>query len=343
MSPSVAIVGAGAAGAAAAYALRDEPVDVAVFEKRQGVSGRAATRRREGCVYDCGAGALEDGDDAVTTLVTEDLAGEGPVRIEEPVLRVDEDGRLGSVDDGTTRWTWEAGLDELGERLLDASGAAVSRETRIDLLDREDSGWRLADAEATDQGQYDAVLLTPPAPQTADLLGAAAWQHDACRALREAVAVVPFRTVVTAVLHYDFALDRPWYALDGRDNDRDLRWVARESCKPGRVPDGEGLLVVQMGHDWSVEHFEDGGQPVVEAAASGVASLLDEERLATPDWTDRRQWRYALADGRLRDRASEAAAEHDIFLAGDWVAGDPRLHRALASGLRAGDRIARHL
>lgn len=343
MSPSVAVVGAGAAGAAAAYALRNEPVDVAVFEKRHGVSGRAVTRRREGCVYDCGAGALEDGDDAVTALLTEDLDGDGPVRIEDPVLRVDDDGTVGSVDDGTARWTWEGGIGQLGEQLLEASGASVSRETRIDLLSREGSGWRLADAEATDCGHYDAVLLTPPAPQTADLLGAAAWQHDACRSLREAVAVVPFRTVVTAVLHYDFALDRPWYALDGRDNERDLRWVARESCKPGRVPEGESLLVVQMSHEWAVEHFDDGAGPLVEAAASAVATLVGEERLAAPDWTDHQHWRYALADGRLRERAREAAADHDIFLAGDWVAGDPSVHRALASGLTAGDRIARHL
>ncbi|MDX1531103.1 MAG: NAD(P)-binding protein, partial [Rhodothermales bacterium] len=42
----LAIIGAGAAGLAAAFGLRDSGVAVTLFEKSRGVSGRAATRRR---------------------------------------------------------------------------------------------------------------------------------------------------------------------------------------------------------------------------------------------------------------------------------------------------------
>ena len=36
-----------------------------------------------------------------------------------------------------------------------------------------------------------------------------------------------------------------------------------------------------------------------------------------------------------------SAAEADgLYCVGDWVAGEPRLHAALANGLDAGDRIA---
>jgi predicted NAD/FAD-dependent oxidoreductase len=46
MSSTVAVVGAGAAGAAAAYALRDTPGDGTVFEKSGGVSGGARPEER---------------------------------------------------------------------------------------------------------------------------------------------------------------------------------------------------------------------------------------------------------------------------------------------------------
>ncbi len=41
--------------------------------------------------------------------------------------------------------------------------------------------WRLEDDEGADLGHFDAALLTPPAPQTADLLG----QSRCTRRLRE--------------------------------------------------------------------------------------------------------------------------------------------------------------
>jgi NADPH-dependent 2,4-dienoyl-CoA reductase/sulfur reductase-like enzyme len=52
----LAIVGAGPSGLAAAWRLRDVPeIDVTVFEKSNGVFGRAATRTRHGVRLDPGA------------------------------------------------------------------------------------------------------------------------------------------------------------------------------------------------------------------------------------------------------------------------------------------------
>ncbi|MFQ3320556.1 MAG: renalase, partial [Natronomonas sp.] len=69
----LAIVGAGAAGAAATYALRDTDVDVTVFEKSRGVCGRAATRRKHGCRYDHGANYVKSNSPRVNELITETL------------------------------------------------------------------------------------------------------------------------------------------------------------------------------------------------------------------------------------------------------------------------------
>jgi len=340
MRQRVAVVGAGAAGTAAAYALRETDAEVTIFEKSGGVCGRAATRRQEGCVYEYGANYLTADDERVTELVTEELPADDLVEIEDPVWTFDGEG---TVSEGrgeqATRWTYEDGITRLAKQLITASDATVHRDTRVETLDRTGNGWRVSDAAGHDHDHFDTVLLTPPAPQTADLLGQAEWQHADRRPLRKTVEAVPYRTIVAGILHYDFELDVPYYALVNEDRTHDVGWIGREECKRGHVPEGETLLLVQMSPDWSVEHYRDAPTVLVDSIATETAALLDDDRLATPDWTDHQHWRYALPDEGVPDGALDAALEHDLFFAGDWVAGEGRLHAALRSGLAAGVRI----
>ena len=344
MDREVAVVGAGAAGTAAAYALRDAPADVTIFEKSGGLCGRAATRRREGCVYEYGANYLTADDDRVTGLVTEELPNDGLVEIGEPVWTFDDSGRISEGrDEQTRRFTYEQGITQLGKRLIDATDATVRRNTRVETLDRGGEGWHVVDDTGSEYGGFDALLLTPPGPQTADLLGQAEWRHADRRTLREAAAAVPYRTIVAGLLHYDFELEAPYYGLVNVDDGHEVGWIGREECKDGHVPDGETLLLVQMAPDWSVDHYRDDPGELLDAVAAETATLLDDQRLADPDWTDHQHWRYALPDDGVDDDALASATEHDLFFAGDWVAGEARLHAAVRSGLETGERIGEQL
>mgnify|MGYP000200476674 FL=1 len=341
MTRDLAVVGAGAAGAAATYALRDEPVDVTVFEKSRGVCGRAATRRKGDCTYEYGANYLKADDDRVTELVTEALPTDGLVDVEEPVYAFDADGDLEPGRDADDhKWSYEAGLTQLAKRLFAETDATVETEVRVETLDCHEDGWTLDDAEGTDLGRYDAVLLTPPAPQTADLLGQSRWGHDDRRALREEIAAVPYRTVVAGVLHYPFELDVPWYGAVNADKDHDIGWVSREECKDGHVPDGESLLIVQMNEPWSVANYDEYPDRLVDDIAERTAHLLDDERLADPDWTDHQHWRYSQPEGEVDRDLLDSASEHDLYFAGDWVAGEGRVHAAVRNGLDTGEAIA---
>jgi len=339
VTDSLAIVGAGAAGAAAAYRLRDDARDVAVFEKSRGVCGRAATRRRDGCHYDYGANYVKPGGGAVADLVR-DLGEDGLHDITEPVWTFDGDGDVepGRDSDGP-KWTWADGITQLAKRLFARTDAAVRRETRIESLAREGDGWTLTDADGTTHGPFADVLLTPPAPQTAALLAATDWDDDRLAAAREAAEAVPYRSIVTAVLRYDFDVPREWYALVNTDDAHDVGWLARESCKPGHVPDGE-LLVVQMAPDWSREHYDRNPDWQTERAAEHAAALLDDDRLLDPAWTDTQGWRYALPDEAVDSEPVAALRDAGLHVAGDWVAGEARVRAAVESGLAAGERLA---
>jgi len=334
----LAVIGAGVSGLGAAVSLADTDVDVTVYERRASVGGRAATRRREDCVYDVGANYLTSGDEQVNSLVRA-LGEDDLVDADGPVWTFDSAGNVapGESDDDH-KWTYRNGLSELGERLAERAAASVHTETEVERVAPDGDGWEVAHDGGRER--FDAALLTPPAPVTAEILAGGAAATDA---LAEAAASVPYRPVLTAILHYPFEIERPYYALVNDDKDHELGWLARESAKPGHVPAGESVLVAQMAPDWSAAHLDDGAvaSGTVDDVADTVATLLDDKRLADPDWTDCVGWEHALADDTADPMTVAHAASEGLFVAGDWtVGGKSRLHTALRGGLDVGAAIA---
>lgn len=336
MQRSVGIVGAGAAGAGVAYALRDAPVDVTVLEKSGGVAGRAETRRRAGCRYDPGANYVTDHGPTVELLHALDT--DGLTRVSGPVWTFDAAGEIAEGDRDETKWTWETGISQLAARLFARSDAELRAETRATGLAHE-RGWVVEDADGRRHGPFDDLVVTPPAPKTAALLAETGWQDERLVALREAAGAVPYRSIRSIVLHYPFETERPWYALVNTDREHEIGWLAREACKPGRVPDGQSLFVAQMSPAWSTANFEAPRGEVADEVAGRVASLVGDERLRRPDWIDDRRWRYALPDAGASTEVVRRAESDGLYFAGDWVVGEGRVHEALWSGIRAAERI----
>ena len=336
------IVGAGAGAAALAHVVENTAgVETTILEKSGGVCGRAATRRRDGIRYDYGANYLKDDDDRVVDLVTEQLDTDGLVDVTEPIYTFDAEGTVSEgreADD--QKWSYEAGLTQVAKRLFARTEATVHRRTRVEGVARENGAWRLVDADGGEWGPFDALVLNPPAPQTADLLASADWDADIRGTLADAAADVGYRSNYTAVLHYPFELDRPYYGLVNTDKAHDVGWISREECKPGHVPAGETLLIVQANPEWARAHYDDDPGANVAALAEMAAGVVGDERLREPDWTDHQGWLYAQPEGGVARGPVDAAEAHDLYCVGDWVAGEGRLHAALRCGLDTGERLA---
>jgi predicted NAD/FAD-dependent oxidoreductase len=340
----VGIVGAGAAGAAAAFAL-DDHATVTLVEKSDVVCGRAATRTRAGpdgapaYRYDYGANYLKDDDDRVTELVRSRL-DEGLVEAAGDVYTFDADGAVSPGRDADDhKWSYRTGIAALARRLLASTDARVRHGRRARRLRRRDGRWSVVDDEGDRWGPFDALVVTPPAPQTARLLRAG--DPGARRAaLADAADAVPYRTIYAAVLGYGFRLDRPYYGLVNVDKAHEVGWISREECKPGHVPDGETALVVQANDGWSRDHADADPDEAAAALADHAASVVGDDRLAAPAWTDTKLWRYALPDAGVDEAAVADAAAAGLYVAGDWVAGEARLHAALRSGLETGEAVA---
>ena len=344
---SLAIVGAGLSGLAAAHALKDAPFEIALFEKSRGVSGRAATRRRGEVCYDHGANHFKTKDERFKSLVQKQLSTDDLVEIEGDVKIFGEEGTIKEGDpekNRETRWTYRDGVSRLGKLLAEAAGADIQLETRVTLLTQEEGGaWTLADAEGHEHGPFDAVLLTPPAPQTADLLKASRFDDGLQERLVEALAPASYRTQLTLVLAYRKPVERPenCYALLNTDGAHEIAWLGFEDQKPGHVPEGhtvERLLVAQMAPGWSGPRFRSEREALVPEVTALVGGLLGQD-VSRPHWSDRQGWRYALPEGAADAEGLAAGAEAGLFFCGDALEGKGRVEQAVLSGIEAGERL----
>ncbi len=364
----VGIVGAGVAGLAAATALGRAGVPVEIAEKSRGPGGRAATRRRDGAAYDFGATSFvldgdRDGDGggseaARTFLASVDGLTGALVRLDGDVWVWDDEAaspRPGDPARQHARWTVDGGINRLGHRLLAASGATLHARTRIAALEPAGSAdapaWTLIADDGRRLGPYRALVLTAPAPQTAELLRAAAGDagaaetgaappntpaRAAAHALADALDAVPYAPQFALTVAVDAPAPRPGgaCALLVRRRDSPLAWVSFEASKAGFVPadgDTRGVLVAQATPEWTAAHLDDAPEAVAAALLAALADALGP--LPGILWTDLHRWRYARPLAALA--APRPAARHGLYIAGDATAGRADIAAALASGLTA--------
>ncbi len=350
---SVAIVGAGAAGLAAAYAL---DIPVTVFEKSRGAGGRAATRWRDvagpnGMLdrwrYDHGAQYVSPEPGSPSARLIREVMGEAVVEVGGAVWPFDDDGTLrpDRAREPGLRWTFRDGVAEIGRQLRDATPGLDLRHQRVVRLAAGADGWTVETDGGERHGPFGSVLLTPPAPQTARVLRDSDLGPAAAAALADALGGAGYRSQFTVVWGFRDAVERPAdvYALvnatehGGDGGGHDVAWLAVESDKPGRAPQGDTILLAQMSEAWTEAHYDDAQADVVAAATGAVRSLWGP--LPAPLWTDAQRWRYSLPNAAAEPAALADASEHGLFFAGDYTAGKGRVHLALEEGLAAADRI----
>jgi predicted NAD/FAD-dependent oxidoreductase len=337
----VGIVGAGLAGATAAFELRRSAVEceVSLFERRARTGGRAGTGRVGDLTYDYGANYISSDDARVNAVLDAVVPAERRAPIAEPVYTIDADGEIAPGRESTsTRWSCTDGIQTIPDELLARAIGTVHLETVVDRLERRGDGWRIHDDSNGTWGPFDAIVVTTPPADAATIFDRSESSSiDAERIAR--LREIPFKRVVSAVLRYPFEIDVPYYALLSQTSAHPIDWIARESCKAGHVPDGETALIVQAGDEWSREHFEAPSDGAAQRLADHCREMMGLERIGEPAWSRVHRWRNAIP---LAEQPMDHAINSDgggCFVAGDWTVGDGRLENAMLSGLRCADRI----
>ena len=167
--PNIAVIGAGVSGLSTAFQLSATGAKVHVFEKSRGFSGRAASRTKNGCRYDYGANYFKLNCNEVARLLFEHLPTNNLSRIVGDIGTFDQTGKVEDgdpVQNAGAKWTYRVGINTLGKLLVKIGSLDVTRESQFATMRRADECWHLQDKSGETHGPFDAVVLTPPAPQT---------------------------------------------------------------------------------------------------------------------------------------------------------------------------------
>ena len=318
----IAIIGAGIAGLACATGLRRAGFQVSVFDKSPGPSGRMSTRRGEGWQCDHGAQYFTARDPAFRAEVARwEAAGvAGPWAA--AVGAFDGDANLSACAAmerfvGIPRMTAPA-------RWL-ASDVAVHAGVAIGAIRLEQAGWRLyGPGELPLAHHYDALVLAVPAPQAEPLL------RDIAPLEAALAGAAPMESCWAMMLQYPAPLTLGFDAAFV--NGGALRWVARDSSKPGRG--GRESWVLHASAEWSDAHIEHDTASVAVDLLAAFATLGGP---APEAWSAHR-WRYARA-AQVRTDVCVWVEGQGLGLCGDWLNGGT-VEAAWLSGQALARRIA---
>jgi renalase len=320
----VVVVGAGAAGLTAAGALGEDH-EVVVVDKARGVGGRMATRRIAGATFDHGAQFF--------TTHSPEFARTVAGWQEAGVARVWYRGRVGphglADADGHERYRGDATMTAVARHL--AVGLDVRLGVRLTSAQVAARRWRLH-AESGEVFDADAVVLTPPVPQSLGLL--ASGGVDLEPAVADALGAIRYDPclAVLAPLRGPSGLPTPG-ALDPDSGPID--WLADNQVKG--VSAAPGVTI----------HATAGCSRALEAAGDGevVDALLGEAGLRSDPVLDEVQvqrWRYAKPTVLHPDRCLAVASPAPFVCAGDAFGG-AKVEGAVLSGVEAATAVRRLL
>lgn len=319
---NIAVVGAGMAGLVLARHLQQAGIRVCVFDKGRSPGGRMCVRREGSLTLDHGAQYFTARDprfrQQVQAWETAGLAARWKIRL------VECDGRSISLRrDPTVRYVGTPAMNAVIHDM--AQGLEVRTGTTVVDLARDHGAWQVKLGTGNSEGPFDAVVVTCPPTQAAALLVSSPSLVEETRAVR-------MEACWTVMAFFDESLELPFEA--GFPLEGPLRWIARDSSKPGRS-DAEGWIL-HATPKWSGEHIdmapEDVVQALVAAFFKGVASKPHK-----PSFAKAHRWRHAQPIAPLR-RGSLWDPVVRLGACGDWCESG-RVEGAYLSGLHLAERI----
>ena len=367
---SIAIIGAGCSGLAAAHVLQDAGYTVTLFEKNDHPGGRATTGKSDGFIYDYGAQYIKGGSPLSDTLITERFRVDDLIDIGKPVWIFDGQGRIQEgdpVQNAEPKWTYCSGLATFASKMAEGLDVQFGVHVKhivqgisMDELSEPEFhisswprtvlagqyfqlrtfGWFLSATQGPPLDVFDQLLIALPASQAIQLIDENLVSYDLREVILSSLLRVRYNPLLSVMLGYDTRpKTRPYYALVNTDKAHSISWLAWEHEKSAeRVPEGAGLLIAQMAPQYTLDHWNTPDNEIVEDVQKLVAGLIDES-LPSLIFAEVRRWHDALpvqqTDG---NRLNAVTLPHGLAFCGDGFVGG-RVHLALENGIKVARQI----
>ena len=322
LTPKVAIIGAGIAGLTCANHLAQKNIHATLFEKSKGPGGRTSTRRVEpNLSFDHGAQYFTVRNPILQSFVNtwENLGVVSEWK--GKIVKLNNKEITGT--EIIPRYVGTPGMTAMAADL--AKNLEIKKETKIIEVMHSSNQWVLRDEAGIEHNGFDHLIVTLPAPQTAELLA----NHP----FGKIASSTPMAPCWAVLVGFEKKLDVPW---DGAFiHDSPLSWVARNSSKPGRDATKD-CWVLHANAEWSVNHLEDAPASVISQLLEAYACAIGEN-LPTQIYKMAHRWRYSIGSSFINhtDLHDESIG---LRICGDWMNGG-RFEGAFLSGINAAESI----
>jgi predicted NAD/FAD-dependent oxidoreductase len=329
---NILIIGAGLSGLLAAVQLQGSGKQVTLIDKGQTTGGRLATRAIGPGFADTGAQFFTVREPIFQHYV-EQWQRTGLVYVWSTGW---SDGSLlgGGTNDGYPRYAVHGGMNALANHLtqqLIDQGATIHTGQRISAISQAANGWVATDEAGTAYGA-DALVLTPPVPQSLALLaaGQVTLTNDD-RAALERIAYAPclcgiFWLEGEIVLPEPGAIQRPG---------TDLTWVA-DNQRKGISP-AATMITIHAGPTYSRDHNDTPDEELLATFQASLQPFIPNKVVVHAAQIKR--WRYALPTVTHPARYLQAEGIPPLYFGGDAFGG-PRVEGAALSGVAIGRVLA---
>lgn len=326
----VAVVGAGMAGLSAGRALAEAGRSVVVVDKGRGVGGRMATRRLGTAVFDHGAQYFSVRSRGFGSLVAEAEEVGQAVIWSHGFPMLDAGGAMELAGEGHPRWCGQPGMTAIPKRM--AEGLDVRTASRVTAVAIEAGRvvLRFDDGAVIVAG---AAVLTPPVPQTLDLLDAGGVAIDpAERARLDHLTYEPCFALM-AVLSKSSKVPPPG-GLSFETGP--IAWLADNQQK-GISP--LPAITIHASPSFSREHFDDEPAEVATLLLAAAERWIDGGAAGVIEQSLQR-WKFARPVTMFDAPLAVVHREPHIVLAGDAFVGQ-RVEAAVTSGSAAARWLTR--
>jgi len=316
-STDILIVGAGMAGLAAASELRKTGRKVLVIDKGRGVGGRLANRRFDGATFDIGAQFLTAREPRFAAAV--DVWLKAGVAVEW----------YGSSTEGSAghpHWRGKPAMTAIAKHLADNVELLLGK--RATLLRQATGGWS-AELESGDTVFAGAVLLTPPVPQSMNLLESGGFEPPQNKKTSLENMEYERCFAVMAALDGPSRIPAPgWF----RPDEGPIVWLADNQIKGvSAIP----AVTIHATADFSLEHWDtdrqETGRMLLRAAEPWLGSHVTEFQV--------HGWRYSKPVRTEKENCMVLNQSPPLLIAGDAFAG-PRVEGAALSGWTAAETLS---
>jgi renalase len=327
---SCLIIGAGLAGLLAAHQLQVAGFEVTVLDKGRGVGGRMATRRMAGpspepAVFDYGAQFFTVRDPAFGRWV--DAWQAAGIVSEWSRGFATADGSY--YADGHPRYRCPAGMTAIAKAL--AQTLPVQLNQRVAAVSPGGPGW-LVTTDAGRQFEAQALVLTPPVPQSLALLDAGDFALPlADRQHLEQISYEPCIALL-ALLAAPSRMPEPggmWPIGEP------IAWLADNYHKG--VSPVPGAVTIHAGPEFSQANWDADDGRIIDRLLDAAGEWLGDDLLTAQI----QRWRYSKPVQTYPEPFLAFSRPAPLILAGDAFAG-PRVEGAALSGLAAADWLVSH-